>query len=147
MKLKHLLGVAVLASSGSAMAGDTPDPTIPQDYVQTGRYSHVVNEPYLSQKNPLKVVVNTRIPTTVENVEQALNFLLMRSGYALADYSVLSPEAKILLGHELPQIHRHLGPMTLDNALQTLAGEAYELVVDPINRKVAFVTSRDLVGG
>lgn len=146
MKIAPALGVAMLSMSSISFAGE-PDPTVPQDYVQTGRYSHVVNEPYLAQKNPLKVVVNTRFPTTVQNVHQAVTFLLERSGYRMADMTVLSPEAKILLGHDLPQIHRHLGPMTLDKALKTLAGDAFELVVDPINRQIAYVASRDLTGG
>lgn len=69
MKLAPTFAVAMLSMASFAFAGQ-PDPTVQQDYVQTGRYSHVVNEPYLAQKNPLKVVVNTRIPTTVQNVHQ-----------------------------------------------------------------------------
>jgi len=143
--LKHTTGALLLAASSVAFA-QQPDPNVPQNYIETGRYSVVANEPHKAQMNPLKVVVNTRLPTTVETVEQAVNFLLDRSGYNLADYSVLTPEARILLGHQLPAIHRQLGPITLDKALQTLAGDAFHLVVDPINRKVAFVTDRTLGG-
>jgi type IV pili sensor histidine kinase/response regulator len=155
MQLKSLIGAVLLTAFGTSVAGSapeqnpvtTPDPIIPQDYIETGRYSRTVNEPYLSQRNPLKIIVNTRIPNSVGTVEQAVQFLLLRSGYRLADASVRTHEAKVLLNHPLPQIHRQLGPITLDKALQTLAGDAFELVVDPINRKVTYVASRDLVGG
>lgn len=160
MQLKHMMGAALLVVAGTSFAGEsvtqaptpsnpvsTPDPVIPQDYIETGRYSRTVNEPYLSQRNPLKVLVNTRIPNSVQTVGQAVDFLLLRSGYSLAHRSVMTPEAKTLLGHPLPEIHRHLGPLTLDKALKTLAGDAFELVVDPINRRIAYVASRDLIGG
>lgn len=146
MTVVPILSTVMLLMSSLSYANE-PDPTLPADYVQTGRYSHVVNEPYLAQQNPLKVVVSTRIPMTVQNVQQAITYLLARSGYRLAEPSILTREAKILLNHDLPQIHRYLGPMTLDKALQTLGGDAFELVVDPINRKVTFVASRDLIGG
>jgi len=35
--------------------------------------------------------------------------------------------------------------MTLDKALTTLSGEAFELVVDPVHRKVAFELASNLV--
>lgn len=155
MQLNALIGAVLLTVAGTSLAGaesgpnpvTTPDPIIPQDYIETGRYSRTVNEPYLSQRNPLKVIVNTRIPNSVSTVQQAVQFLLVRSGYRLADRSVWTREAEILMYHELPQVHRQLGPITLDKALQTLAGDAFELVVDPINRKITYVASRDLVGG
>jgi type IV pili sensor histidine kinase/response regulator len=36
--------------------------------------------------------------------------------------------------------------MTLDRALNTLSGEAFELIVDPVHRKVAFELSEKLGG-
>jgi len=59
---------------------------------------------------------------------------------------VLSEEAKVLLDLPLPAIHRTIGPMTLDRALNTLSGEAFELIVDPVHRKVAFELSEKLGG-
>lgn len=57
MQLKSLIGAVLLTASGTSVAGSapeqnpvtTPDPIIPQDYIETGRYSRTVNEPYLSQ--------------------------------------------------------------------------------------------------
>lgn len=115
------------------------------EVLQTGRYSHVKNIPPVDQINPLKVVVKTRVPQSIDTVRQTVEYLLARSGYVLADDSVLSSEALSLLSLPLPQIHRELGPMTLDKALHTLSGEAFELVVDPVHRKVAYVLASSLV--
>ena len=114
------------------------------EVMQTGRYSLVKNIPPVDQLNPLKVVIKTRIPQSIKTVGETVDFLLVRSGYSLADQSVLSKEAKILLKHDLPQVHRVIGPMTLDQALHTLSGSAFELVVDPVLRKVAFELSANL---
>jgi len=35
-------------------------------------------------------------------------------------------------------VHRVLGPVTLRNALNTLAGPVWNLVIDPVNRIVSF---------
>ena len=115
------------------------------EVLQTGRYSYVKNVAPVDQLNPLKVVIKTKIPQTANTVQDAIDFLLVRSGYGLADNEVLSEEAKVVLGHELPVIHRELGPMTLDVALGTLFGDSFELVVDPVHRKVAFELSEKLV--
>lgn len=115
--------------------------------IQTGRYSFVQNIPPVDQLNPLKVVIRTRIPQSINSIGQTVEFLLARSGYVLADSSVLSEEAKVLLNLPLPAIHRELGPMTLDRALITLSGEAFALVVDPVNRKVTFELAENLAGG
>lgn len=114
------------------------------EVMQTGRYSNVKNIPPVDQLNPLKVVIQTRIPQSVTTVGETVNFLLVRSGFTLAEGGVLSEEAMTLLQLPLPQVHRQIGPMTLDNALQTLGGGAFELVVDPVHRKVAYELSTKL---
>jgi len=114
------------------------------EMIQTGRYTFVKNLPPVDQLNPLKVVIKTRIPQSVKTVGDTVEYLLVRSGYSLADDKVLSKEAKILLQHDLPQVHREIGPMTLDQALHTLSGTAYELIVDPVHRKVTFELSENL---
>ena len=143
--MKNRVLVAALCSglSCSVFAIDKPASGI-SEAEQTGRYSNVKNIAPDDQINPLKVVVQTLIPQSIETVRETIEFLLIRSGYLLADDEVLSAEAKILLSHNLPQVHRALGPMTLDQALHTLSGDAFELVVDPVNRKVAFELSEKI---
>ncbi|MCG8612260.1 MAG: pili assembly chaperone [Pseudomonadales bacterium] len=136
-----ILAIAMCCLSVLATAQDKPtDPSEVSriELMQTGRYTYVKNIPPVDQLNPLKVVIKTRIPQSVETVGQTVEFLLTRSGYELAEDSVLSEEAKILLSLPLPQVHRSIGPMTLDKALHVLSGDVYELVVDPVHRKVAY---------
>lgn len=146
MKLS-LLAVAMCCVSTLTIAQEKPTDTGEANRIevmQTGRYSYVKNIPPVDQLNPLKVVIKTRIPQSVETVGQTVEFLLARSGYVLAEQAVLSEEAKSLLSLPLPQVHRNIGPMTLDKALHTLSGDAFELVVDPVHRKVAFELSTKL---
>lgn len=146
MKLKHALLTASVLSASTVSLAEKPHSALPDEYIQTGRYTKVINEPVEAQKNPLKVVIDTRLSAQIATVQDAVMFLLTRSGYELADASVLTPDARTLLSHKLPEVHRTIGPMTLDEALSMLAGEAFELVVDPINRKVAYVANRELRG-
>lgn len=141
---KSVLALLILLASGVVMAEPGLSDKGPLELMQTGRYTHVKNIPPVDQLNPLKVIVTTRIPQSVKTVGGTVGFLLARSGYVLAEASVLSEEARVLLRLPLPQIHRDIGPMTLDQALKTLSGEAFELVVDPVHRKVGYELSTKL---
>jgi len=140
--MKKILILSLLCSSLSSVAlaerSVEPKENIRIEYLQTGRYSMIKNAPPVDQLNPLKVVIKTRIPQSVDTVRGTIEYLLIRSGYSLADESVMSREAITLLQMPLPSVQRELGPMTLDMALHTLSGTAYELVVDPVHRKVTF---------
>ncbi len=132
---KIIAAICVLITT---MAGAESDESI-----KVGRYSYVKNVPPQEQLYPLRVTIKTRIPQGIKSVEGAIKYLLMRSGYTLLEKKHMSEEAKTLMELELPQIHRSLGPMTLDVALRALSGSAYELVVDPVHRKVTYeLTSR-----
>lgn len=144
--MKKSILVVAMCSLSMVVAAETPKISESEkiEFMQTGRYSYVKNIPPVDQLNPLKVVVKTKIPQSVQTVRQTVEFLLARSGYVLADEDVLSSEAKTLLNLPLPEVHRNIGPMTLDRALYTLSGEAFELVVDPVHRKVTYVLSAKL---
>lgn len=143
--LPFTIGLGALLLSTVTLA-DQPHSDLPEETLQTGRYTQVINAPIQAQADPLKVVVDTTLPNSVRTVEEAVVFLLTRSGYRLANRSVMTRETKTLMGLTLPDVHRKIGPITLDVALALLAGEAFELVVDPINRRVSFVADRILVG-
>ncbi|MEW8046500.1 MAG: hypothetical protein AB2805_08425 [Candidatus Thiodiazotropha sp.] len=102
------------------------------------RYASIDPVATHEQQNPLAVVVTVNFTDQVNTVGEANNHLLMRSGHGLADISVSDPALPILLSRPLPMIHRKLGPITLDNALITLAGMAWDLVIDPVNRLISF---------
>lgn len=106
--------------------------------VQTNRYSYIAAKPTPEQINPLLIVIDVRIPRDILTVEQTANYLLQRSGYQLSSAEAHNPKAQALLGQTLPDVHRHLGPMTLQDALLTLGGEAFRLMIDPVNRLLAY---------
>jgi type IV pili sensor histidine kinase/response regulator len=71
--------------------------------------------------------------TLAATVGEALHHVLRQSGYRLCE----SPDAA-LSALPLPAAHRRLGPMTLRDALLTLAGPAWNLSVDDFSRQVCF---------
>jgi type IV pili sensor histidine kinase/response regulator len=90
------------------------------------------------QLDPLAVVVKVSFNSHITTVGEALDHLLLRSGYRMAALKASDPNMQILISRDLPEVHRKLGPITLTNALKTLSGPAWELVVDPVNRLISF---------
>jgi len=109
-----------------------------KEFYKIGRYANVDPVATSEQAQPLSVVVTVSFTDRVHTVGDAITHLLSRSGYRLADANRSDPVLPTLLNQPLPLIHRHLGPITIENALVTLAGEAWDLVVDPVNRLVSF---------
>lgn len=106
--------------------------------VMVGRYSTMQPVASPEQSDILQIVVTLQFPQKITTVGEALEYLLLRSGYRLAKGSTLDPSMPILLTRPLPEVHRTLGPITLESALRTLAGHVYRLTVDPLNRLIAF---------
>jgi len=111
---------------------------VPAPLIQTGRYSAIAAAPTKAQRNPLRVIISVTIPHEVLTVRQAIKYLLRRSGYRLSEPNAQSSEVADLFDYPLPQVHRQLGPMPLDDALRTLAGLAFELHTDPLHRTVGY---------
>jgi hypothetical protein len=44
----------------------------------------------------------------------------------------------VLLDQTVPDVQRHLGPLTVQDALRVLGGPAFRLQVDPVNRVVTY---------
>jgi conjugative transfer region protein (TIGR03748 family) len=121
----------IFAGSGfsSLMANET---------VQTGRYLLTDNRPTDEQQDLFLAQIDINFPSSVVTVKQAYAMLLGRSGFRLADSVHSDPAQQILLSQPLPLVHRKLGPMTLRDALKTLAGKTYILIEDPVHRLVSF---------
>jgi FimV-like protein len=113
-------------------------PVAASDAVQVGRYLTVAPIPTAEQLEPLSVIVNVRFPRSLQTVGGALQHLLPPSGYQLADTRHADPQLAVLMTRPLPEVHRQIGPMTLQEALTTLAGEGWQLEVDPVHRLVSF---------
>ena len=110
--------------------------------ISGGRYTLVQPGPTAPQIDLLQTIVNHRFTENVRSVGQALDAVLEPSGYSLAALHSSDPKLPVLLSARLPQVQRKLGPMTLEQALNILAGPAWNLVVDPVHRKVSFELGR-----
>ena len=120
-------GVCALAST-----------TLQANAVQTGRYSLLTATPTEAQIELFETTVMIRFPQRIQSVGEAVHYLLQRSGYRLVPADVIDPETAALLALPLPAVHRSLGPMTLRDALTTLAGRVFQLVQDPVHRLMTF---------
>ncbi|MCY1409756.1 integrating conjugative element protein PilL, PFGI-1 class [compost metagenome] len=109
-----------------------------------GRYTLVSTTPTIEQQDLLAQIIEVNIPSNLNpSVQEALHHVLQRSGYSLcpADTSV-----QVLFTRPLPAAHYQLGPITLQRALQVLAGPAWPLTVDEARRSVCFTQQKtDLV--
>lgn len=110
--------------------------------MQVGRYSLWQVAPTEGQAEPLAVMVAVRFPKPVQTVGDAVQHLLDDSGYRLA--GTPGSAAHALLTQPLPGVHRALGPLRLEQALQTLAGPVFQLVQDPLHRRIAFELCTEL---
>ena len=106
--------------------------------IQVGRYSLFAATPTEAQVELLAATMSVRFPERIQTVGDAVRHLLQRSGYRLADVQAIGPDTVGLFTLPLPAVHRTLGPMPLRDALETLAGPAFQLVQDPVHRLVSF---------
>ena len=105
--------------------------------VSVSRYSTVSLSAVAIQRQPLTAIISLNLKRNATTVLHAIEQVLYDSGYRL---STMHPDKRVnqLFNLPLPKIHRTLGPITVSQALKTLAGSPWELVVDPINRLVTF---------
>lgn len=75
-------------------------------------------------------------------VLEGLREILEGTGYRLADVAAADPEIGRLYGQPYPDSQREIGPRELGAVLERLAGPAWQLVEDPVNRRVSFEVRR-----
>ena len=103
--------------------------------VRSGRYTLIEWVPEPSQRDLLSQIVEVSTPYTLATtVGDAMRHVLLDSGYRLCD----SNDAAALYALPLPAAHLHLGLLTLRDALLTLAGPAWDLSVDEVERQLCF---------
>lgn len=107
--------------------------------VRVGRYETTADTAKDNQVHPLQQVFQLQIPSTVNTVGGAMTYILSNTGYRLPSKNQQSTATQVLLSQPLPLTNRHLGPITVLNALHALAGSSYQVVVDPVNRLISFV--------
>src|SRR5471030_1631299 len=107
------------------------------EVVRYDRYTLVSTRPADAQRDPLNQMVDITMPVQmVRSVGDGFRYLLLESGYSLCPVST-SVFAE-LLSRPLPAVQRSIGPVRLSEALQILAGPAWRLRVDDVNREVCF---------
>jgi len=106
--------------------------------VRYGRYTLVNTAPETEQRDLMAQIIDVNIPANMKpTVRDAMQYVVNRSGYSLC-----GPEqghVNILFTRPLPAAQYKLGPMSLRNTLQVLAGPAWQVKVDEVMRSVCFV--------
>ncbi|SMF20397.1 MULTISPECIES: TcpQ domain-containing protein [unclassified Pseudomonas] len=106
--------------------------------VRYGRYTLVSTLPDSGQRDLMAQIIDISIPANMHpNVHDAMQYVVDRSGYTLC--SAETGHVNILYTRPLPAAQYKLGPMTLRNTLQVLAGPAWQVKVDEVNRQVCYV--------
>ncbi|MFQ6289539.1 PilL N-terminal domain-containing protein [Yersinia enterocolitica] len=106
----------------------------PLEVVRYDRYLLISTSPSQAQRAPLEQIVDIRIPASLSpTVADAMRYVLRQSGFSLC--SVTSAN-RVLYNQALPAVHHQLGPIRLSEALQILAGPAWQLEVDSVQRVV-----------
>ena len=124
------------------------------EVVRYDRYLLVGSSPQEGQKYLLEQLIDVKVPSgkgkkQVFNatVRQGLETTLANTGFTLCRIS--QPEVSTLFSLPLPKIHYSFGAMKLREALQMIAGPAYDLTVNDITRTICFkprpVTERVVV--
>ncbi|WP_392562231.1 hypothetical protein RHO12_01725 [Orbus sturtevantii] len=102
--------------------------------IQTDRYTLVELEQPL-QNTVLDQIIDTSIPKGLSlSVKDGMNYALNQSGFILCQ----NTQVNVLYSKNLPKIHYKLGPVKLSDALQIMAGPAWQLTVDEVEREVCF---------
>ena len=131
--LSGLLCLSVFATTTSCLANN----------ITVGRYLSVAATPAADQQNLLQQQIQIKFPQNILTIKQAIKFILQFSGYRLCSDNELNQPEKEMLSQPLPEVDRTFGPMTLKQGLQTLAGNMFYLLLDPINRLVGFEIKPD----
>jgi conjugative transfer region protein (TIGR03748 family) len=119
-------GIAILSASVHA------------EQVVTDRYTLITPTPEVKEIDPLSVNIQLSFPPSVKTVRDAVNFVLMNSGWVLALDKSNDEALGITLDRPLPQVHRKLSLMPLRTVLQVLVGQYYVPVEDPLRRIYTF---------
>lgn len=106
------------------------------EVVRYDRYLLVDSKPEDGQKYLLSQMVTVNMKGFGLSVEQGMWNTLSGTGYSLC--GPLNQSVVSLFGLQLPKVHYKFGPVRLRDAMQMLAGEAYELTVNDALRQICY---------
>lgn len=101
------------------------------------RYTLVEVGATADQKDLLAQIIDVPFPVSAKQpatVADAMAYVLLNSGYQLCGDEAIAA----FRGFQLPIAHHHLGPISVKDALSTLAGPGWQLLVDHQSRLVCF---------
>ncbi|RML94517.1 DEAD/DEAH box helicase [Pseudomonas savastanoi pv. glycinea] len=99
--------------------------------VRYGRYALVNTAPEAEQRDLMAQIIDVSIPPNMHpSVQDAMQYVLSRSGYALCPPT--TDHVNILFTRPLSSAQYKLGPMSLRNTLQVLAGPAWQVKVNEV---------------
>jgi type IV pili sensor histidine kinase/response regulator len=108
------------------------------EVVRYDRYTLASTLPVDAQRDPLNQIIDIRMPLQMVNtIGEGMRYVMLESGYSLCsgEPGVFSE----LFVKPLPAVQRSIGPVKLGDALQILAGPAWRMRVDDLNREICFV--------
>ena len=128
MKKRNLL---ITCSAALALSISLPAPAAPELY----RGYAILQEPAIDlDLNQIVYLQNVQGRTVLEGLLE----ILRGTGYRLASEEASDPEIGRLYGQPYPENQRAVGPQSLHVVLERLAGPAWRLVDDPVNRLLSF---------
>lgn len=126
--MARLIVVSMLFFNSVAMATE----------VSIERYTITETQASKVQRFPLIDVRTIEFPQTIRTNQQAVDYLLISTGYSQASASIRTPQDKALMLKSLALSNREFVNLTVLEMLSIVAGLGYVPVIDPINRLVAF---------
>ena len=114
------------------------------EVLREGRYTLINFSPEDGQKYLLDQSVSVNMlgkkkRALTATVEQGLRTTLKDTGLSLChSFNQNEPTLSTLYSRSLPKVHYQFGPMALRDALQMLAGPAYEITINDVTRTVCF---------
>ena len=108
-----------------------------------GRYERIKPQAHYFQRFPLQKTYNGQIPRTYRNIGEAIDFILNKSGYRIASHKRHEfDEMYVLFLYPVPDVQRSFKNIQISEILQTLAGKAFDVYVDDVNREIGFKLSK-----
>ena len=109
---------------------------------EADRYTKYRTGASSAELHPLSVVTQLNFPNRIDTVLSAIDYALQTSGYQV-DWSESNKARKVLKDLTLPQVHRELSLMTLAEALEVLAGPAWEIKTNSVERVLTIHLAAD----
>lgn len=86
--------------------------------------------------NDLTQIINKRVQA--RTIKEGLEIILSGTGWRLANDNALNPQIHSLYSAPWASQWDFVGADTLKNILDTIGGEGWQVVVDPVNRLIGY---------